>query len=135
MAVQERGHAERLPEGQLYHPNGGAVKRESTRAHARLLPRGQSPYMGAMATVTLDTHRIVKRLKDAGFTDAQAETVTDIIAETRATDLADIATRADLVPLATKADVAELETKIIKWLVPLLLGQTGLIVALIKLLP
>jgi hypothetical protein len=88
-----------------------------------------------MATVTLDTHRIVKRLKDAGFTDAQAETVTDIIAETRATDLADIATRADLVPLATKADVAELETKIIKWLVPLLLGQTGLIVALIKLLP
>jgi hypothetical protein len=28
-----------------------------------------------------------------------------------------------------------LETRIIKWLVPLLLGQTGLIVALIKLLP
>jgi hypothetical protein len=24
--------------------------------------------MDAMATVTLDTHRIVKRLKDAGFT-------------------------------------------------------------------
>ncbi|MCC2663832.1 MAG: hypothetical protein K0R41_1678 [Geminicoccaceae bacterium] len=93
--------------------------------------------MGAMATVTLDTHRIVKRLKDAGFTDAQAETVTDIIAETRATDLADVATRADISALRTeiKSDLSALETRIIKWLVPLLLGQTGLIVALIKLLP
>ena len=33
-------------------------------------------------------------LKDAGFTDTQAETVTDMIAETGATDLADIATKA-----------------------------------------
>ena len=90
-----------------------------------------------MATVTLDTHRIVKRLKDAGFTDAQAETVTDIIAETRATDLADFATRADISALRTeiKSDLSALETRIIKWLVPLLLGQTGLIVALIKPLP
>jgi hypothetical protein len=98
-----------------------------------------------MATLTMDTHRIVKRLKDAGFTDSQAETVTDILAETRAGDLAEVATKsdiaalraateADIAPLATKTDVAELETKIIKWLVPLLLGQTGLTVALIKLL-
>jgi hypothetical protein len=91
--------------------------------------------MDAMAALTMDTHRIVKRLKDAGFTDSQAETVTDIIAETRASDLADVATKADLVPLATKADVADPEVKIIKWLLPLLLGQTGLIVALVKLLP
>ena len=94
--------------------------------------------MDGMATVTLDTHRIVKRLKDAGFIDTQAETVADIIAETRATDLADVATKADIAMLrsemATKADLAALETKIIKWQVPLMLGQTGLIVALIKLL-
>jgi hypothetical protein len=89
----------------------------------------------------MDSHRIVKRLRDAGFTDAQAETVTDIIAETRATALADVATKADLVPLATKADIAALraelpavEARIVKWLVPLMPGQTGLIVALIKLL-
>ena len=99
-----------------------------------------------MATVALDTHKIVKRLKDAGFNDLQAETVTDIISETRAIDLADLATKADIVALrsdmatlrnemATKADLAQIETRIIKWLVPLLLGQTGLIVALIKLLP
>ena len=93
--------------------------------------------MDAMATLTMDTHRIVKRLKDAGFTDSQAETVTDIIAETRASDLADVATKADIAALRTeiKADLSALETRIMKWLVPLLIGQTGLIVAPIKLLP
>ena len=66
-----------------------------------------------------------------------AETVTDIIAETRASDLADVATKADITALRTeiKADLSALETRIMKWLVPLLIGQTGLIVALIKLLP
>jgi len=93
--------------------------------------------MDAMATLTMDTHRIVKRLKDAGFTDSQAETVTDIIAETRASDLADAATKADITALRTeiKADLSALETRTMKSLVPLLIGQTGLIVALIKLLP
>ena len=95
--------------------------------------------MISKATVTLDTHKIVKRLKGAGFNDMQAETVTDILAETRATDLADVATKSDIAVLqsqmATKADLAQLEIKIIKWLVPLLLGQAGLVVALIKLLP
>ena len=74
-----------------------------------------------MATVTLDAHRIVKRPKDAGFTDTQAETVTDIIAETFGTDPTDTATRPDLATLAAKADVAAPETKVIKWLAPLLL--------------
>jgi hypothetical protein len=92
--------------------------------------------MDAMATATLDIHRIVKGLKDAGFTDAQAETVTDMIAETGATDLADIATKADSVALRTeiRADLSALEARFVKWLVPLMLGQTGLILALIKLL-
>jgi hypothetical protein len=90
---------------------------------------------GCPVMLAMDTHRIVKRLKDAGFTDSQAETVTDILAETRVADLTHLATKADLIPVATQADVAELETKTIKWLVPLLLGQTGLIVALIKILP
>ena len=91
--------------------------------------------MEAMATLTMDTHRIVKRLKDAGFTDTQAGTFADIIAETRAADLINAATKADLVALETRASVAEYEPKIIKWLVLLFLGQTGLIVALVKLVP
>jgi hypothetical protein len=67
--------------------------------------------MDGMATVTLDAHRIVKRPKDAGFTDTQAETVTDIIAETFGTDPTDTATRPDLATLAAKADVAAPERK------------------------
>jgi hypothetical protein len=80
--------------------------------------------------------------------------VTDILAETRASDLADVATKADIAALEAdiaalrtatgadiaalrteiKADIAAAEARIVKWLVPLLLGQTGLTVALIKLL-
>jgi hypothetical protein len=133
MHVEQGVHAARLLP-QLYHLNARDVKAESG---ARLPRRRQSRYMDAMATLTMDTHRIVKRLKDAGFTDSQAETVTDIIAETRASDLADVATKADITALRTeiKADLSALETRIMKWLVPLLIGQTGLIVALIKLLP
>lgn len=51
--------------------------------------------MPAMAAA-LDTHRTVKRLKDAGFTESQAETVTDILRETRETELARLATKDDL---------------------------------------
>ena len=52
-----------------------------------------------MATLALDTHRLVKRLVDAGFTNVQAETVTDIIAEARARDLGNLATKLDLAEL------------------------------------
>ena len=92
--------------------------------------------MEAMAALTTDTHRMVKRLKDAGLTDSQAATVTDILAETRATDLADIATTADVAALRTeiKAGLSALEARIVKSLVPPMLGQTGLSVAQIKLL-
>jgi hypothetical protein len=74
--------------------------------------------MAARVMLAMDTHRIVAPER-RGFTDFKAETVTDILAETRVADLTHLATKADLIPVATKADVAELETKIIKWLVPL----------------
>ncbi len=91
--------------------------------------------MGAMSALTMDTHRIVKRLKDAGFTDSQAETLTDVIRETHASDW--LMSRPGIGPaaLAAQTDVAAPGTKFIKELVLLLLGQTVLIVALIKLLP
>lgn len=49
-----------------------------------------------MTAVTFDTHRIVKRLKDAGASDALAETVTDVLRETRDTDLSKLVTKEDL---------------------------------------
>ena len=53
--------------------------------------------------VAIDTHSVVKRLKDAGFTDVQAETVSDVVREVRELDIASLATKADL--LMTKADL------------------------------
>ncbi len=48
---------------------------------------------------------------------------------------ADIAAvRADMATKPEKADLSTLEARIVKWLVPLLLGQAALIVALVKLL-
>ena len=78
-----------------------------------------------MNTITFDTHKFVKRLIAAGMPDEQAEVLAEAVSEAHI---------ADLSHLATKADLAEAKTEIIRWLVPLLLGQAGLIVALIKLL-
>lgn len=86
-----------------------------------------------MAATLIDTHRIVGRLKGAGFNEAQAEAVTDLLREERKAHLAHVATQDDLASLATKADLAALESRIIKGLVPLLLGQAALIVTLLKL--
>lgn len=91
-----------------------------------------------MSTI-LDTLKIAKRLEAAGFTDAQAETVADVLRETREADWAQIATKADLASLATKADLADLKAElaemkadILKWVVTLLLGQASLVAALVK---
>jgi carbamoylphosphate synthase small subunit len=101
-----------------------------------------SGYMKVMASAAIDTHQIVKRLKDAGFNDAQAETVSDILRENWESGRAEQATKTDLAMLATKADLtevrkelAEMEARQAKWFVALLLGQAALIVALLRLLP
>ena len=65
-----------------------------------------------MATATLDTHRVVKRLREAEFSDAQAETVTDVLAEATGASMADLGTKADLAELATKAELAELRAEL-----------------------
>jgi capsule polysaccharide export protein KpsE/RkpR len=65
-----------------------------------------------MSVLAFDTHRTVKRLIEAGFSSDQAETVTDVLRETRASDLAELATKADLrdVQADLRALQAELRT-------------------------
>ncbi|MBF0164662.1 MAG: DUF1640 domain-containing protein [Magnetococcales bacterium] len=60
-----------------------------------------------MTAITFDTLSSVKRLKEAGFTDAQSETQTRIIAEL----LED--------RLATKQDLKELEPRLAAELAPM----------------
>jgi hypothetical protein len=44
----------------------------------------------------LDTLQIVKRLKEAGFGDPQAEALTTVLRDLRETDISDLATKADV---------------------------------------
>jgi len=71
-----------------------------------------------MAISSLDTPDIAKRLKEAGFNDAQAEAVTTVFRDVRTADLANLATKADIEAIradverldaATKADFARFE--------------------------
>ena len=104
-----------------------------------------------MTAVLVDTHQVVTHLLARGFTQEQAEGVTEAIQEI---DLSQLATKTDIGIL--KADIDRLEQRLekeverlshkidhsieklkadlFKWLLPLMLGQAGLIAALVKLL-
>jgi hypothetical protein len=93
-----------------------------------------------MATATLDTLTIVKRLREAGVPEGQAETWATIWRDQRELDLSQLATKADLDQLGQRleqrisARITESQNALIKWLVPLLVGQAALTAALVKLL-
>jgi hypothetical protein len=110
-----------------------------------------------MAITALDTHETVKSLTAAGFTDAQAEALTQALRQVQQIDLSDLATKADLATvkadvtavraeMATKADLAvlraELETKmaehkaeVIRWVFGISIAQAATILAILKLFP
>ena len=52
-----------------------------------------------MTISALDTLGISRRLKEVGFTDAQAEAVTEIIRDARSADLASLASKAEIAKL------------------------------------
>lgn len=110
-------------------------------------------------SAALDTLQMVKRLKEAGFNDAQAEAVTNVVRDVRAGDFSLLATKADVERLAadverlaatTKADldrlaattksdlaaaIAEVKTDIIKWIVGVGFAQVAMILGVLKLFP
>ena len=58
-----------------------------------------SPPEGDTTISALDTLGISRRLKEVGFTDAQAEAVTEIIRDARSADLASLASKAEIAKL------------------------------------
>ena len=80
----------------------------------------------------MDTRKVVKRLRNAGFSDEQADAVTDVLMDTRDYDDSRLATKADIEMLRTEIASAKLD--LVKWFVPMMIGQTAAIVALLKLL-
>lgn len=110
-------------------------------------------------TATIDTFRIVKRLRESGLDERQAETITDVIREIRDVDMSNLVTKADLADMARKSDLIAIGSEItslrselnllearlrgeivasrnelMKWLFPALLGQVAVMAALVKLL-
>ncbi len=86
-----------------------------------------------MSALAFDTLKFSKTLVAAGFTDRQAAT----LAEEQAALMDDkIATKRDLIDVETRLEVKLAETKadILKWVAGLLLTQTAVIAALVKLL-
>jgi hypothetical protein len=80
-----------------------------------------------MATITFDTHKFIRRLRSAGFEEAQAEAVVEAFQDAQVESLP--VTRDYL-----DARLYELENRLVKWGIGLALGQFAMIAALIKLL-
>ncbi|MGH8625555.1 MAG: coiled-coil domain-containing protein [Gammaproteobacteria bacterium] len=82
-----------------------------------------------MTATTFDTHEFVKKLKEAGFTEQQAEALTETIKAAQGVDLSDLVTKNDLTN-----ELAHLEIRLMKWGFAMLAGQGAIIVAPLKLL-
>lgn len=75
-----------------------------------------------MGSIAFDTLKLARRLAAAGVPTSQAEALAETLGE-------GIVTREHL-----DARLAELGTDLVKWMVGLLLGQTVIVSALVKLL-
>jgi hypothetical protein len=63
-----------------------------------------------MVSARFDTLEIAKRLKGAGFDDAQAEAITGVLRESREADFSRLATKDDIA--LVKDDIARVETSL-----------------------
>jgi hypothetical protein len=88
-----------------------------------------------MVITALDSYELVKQLRGAGFTDAQAEMLTTVLRKSQDVDLSHLATKDDIAALAasTKADLAETKAEIFRVLLGHTLVIIGAVVALLKL--
>ena len=80
-----------------------------------------------MSTITFDTHKFIRKLRDAGFEEKQAEAVADAFQEAQSESLP--VTRDYL-----DSRLFELESRMVKLGIGLALGQVAVIAALVKLL-
>jgi hypothetical protein len=89
-----------------------------------------------MATITFDKLKYVDALKAGGLPEAQARVHAEALAQALA-EGPELASKADLremeLRLETKIEASKAE--ILKWMFGAMVAQTGLIVALLKLLP
>ncbi|MGN7612627.1 DUF1640 domain-containing protein [Magnetococcales bacterium HHB-1] len=84
-----------------------------------------------MTTLALDTLSFAKKLKKSGFSEEQAEALTDVILESYQARLNELATKQDLAECKSeiKTELSETKLEMVKWVSGLLLAQTALIIA------
>lgn len=83
-----------------------------------------------MTTITFDTHKFVRTLKDAGLPESQAEAISE--AFKGAQGEADLATKRDIDDL--RRDMRDMEQRLIIKLGGLMALSIGVVAALIKML-
>lgn len=76
-----------------------------------------------MATVTFDTLKFVKKLKESGIPESQAEAISDAIKEASGE-----------VDVATKGDLRELEYRLVIKLGAMMMAAIAVVATLVKLL-
>ena len=95
-----------------------------------------------MTTLTFDTHDFVKKLKEAGFSEEQAEALTNLQKITASNTLEharhdyhldDLATKRDLneSQLKLPKEIAETKAELVKWVVAVGLLQITIITSLL----
>lgn len=82
-----------------------------------------------MATLVLDTHKAITILRDAGFEEPKAEAVVEAFQEV---NLENVATKEDISSLGE--EISEFKADIFKLVVPFLIGQIVLFIALVEFL-
>ena len=83
-----------------------------------------------MATITFDTHKFVRTLKEAGLPEGQAEAISEAFKEAQGE--ADLATRRDIEDV--RRDMREMEQRLIIKLGALVAFAIGIVAVLVKLL-
>jgi hypothetical protein len=99
--------------------------------------KGLSGYIWRMTVVAIDTLRYAKRLKAAGFTEEQAEVQAEALIEAVSDSLvtkADLNEAVERLRTEIKIEMRDLHTSLLRWLIPLIIGQTAVVAALVKLL-
>lgn len=83
-----------------------------------------------MSTITFDTHKFIRKLRSAGFEEAQAEAVSDAFSEAQVES--GLATKRDIDDV--RRDMRELEQRLIIKLGALIAFAIGVVAILVKLL-
>ncbi len=80
-----------------------------------------------MGTVIFDTHRFIKRLRESGFDEKQAEALSDAFKEAQSTSIEQLVTKSDLQLLESKLTG---ELTLLKWMMGFILA--GILTLVLK---